>query len=399
MSQSASSPGASSDQGASLLQLAPMVAIVFFGFLAIGMPLPVLPRQVHEALGFGPVVVGWVVGLQSLVTVLTRPLGGMVVDARGPKIGALLGLPCAIAAGAAYLGSSFLSAPAASLGVLLVGRVLLGFAESLFLTGTMTWGMSRVGMKNAGRVMAWQGIAMYAALGFGAPIGLAIQQAAGFRTVAAVVIGLPAVGLLIALATPAAPRSSRPPQGGSMVKVLSAVWPQGLALALGTAPYAAMAAFLALHFAARHWGGAGLALLAFASGYIGVRVFFGHLPDRMGGSQVAVASLLVEAVGQVVLWSAPSQAVAILGCLVSGLGFSLVFPSFGVQAVRKTSPEVRGLAVSAFMAFFDVALGLTGPAVGLVAGRFGYGAVFLVGAVSAALAALVGLVGSGRKAA
>jgi predicted MFS family arabinose efflux permease len=247
--------------------------------------------------------------------------------------------------------------------------------------------------------MAWQGIAMYAALGIGSPIGLALQQGAGFRPLSAVVMALPAVGLAVALALPAPARSARAPAGGSMMRVLSAIWPQGLALALGTAPYAAIAAFIALHFAAKGWAGAGIALLAFAAGYIGVRLVFGHLPDRMGAGLVAVGSLLVEAVGQVVLWAAPSAPVAILGCLISGLGLSLVFPSFGVQAMRKTTPEVRGTTVSAFSAFFDVALGLTGPAVGVVAARYGYGAVYLVGAVAAVAGAVVGLAGGGRKSA
>jgi predicted MFS family arabinose efflux permease len=99
-------------------------------------------------------------------------------------------------------------------------------------------------------------------------------------------------------------------------------------------------------------------------------------------------------VGQLVLWSAPSEVVAILGALISGLGFSLVFPSFGVQALRKAPPEVRGLAVGGFMAFFDVALGVTGPIVGVAAARFGFGSVFLVGAIAAAAAALFAAVTS-----
>jgi MFS family permease len=380
------------EAAAPLWRLAPLVAIVFFGFLAIGLPLPALPKHVHDVLGYGPVVVGWAVGLQSLATVMTRPIGGAVVDARGPKTSVLLGLPCAVAAGVTYLISAFtVATPGVSLTVLMLGRLLLGLGESLFLTGTLTWGMSRVGAQHTGRVMAWQGIAMYAALGLGAPVGLALQRAFGFAGVGAATVALPLVALLIAVGLPGPPRVAAARARGSFLKVIGVIWPQGLALALGTAPYAAMAAFIALHFEARGWGGAGVALLCFAAGYIGVRLFFGHLPDRMGGSRVAVASLAVEAVGQFVLWAAPSQGVAILGALISGLGFSLVFPSFGVQAMRKAPPEVRGLAVGGFMAFFDVALGVTAPVVGVAAASFGFGSVFLVGAVSAAAAALFAL--------
>jgi predicted MFS family arabinose efflux permease len=44
---------------------------------------------------------------------------------------------------------------------------------------------------------------------------------------------------------------------------------------------------------------------------------------------------------------------------------------------------MRGLAVGAFMAFFDIAVGVAGPLCGLVASRFGFDAVFLIGAGAA----------------
>ena len=91
------------------------------------------------------------------------------------------------------------------------------------------------------------------------------------------------------------------------------------------------------------------------------RIARAHLPDRMGGEKVAFVSLCVEILGQVLLWMAPSAGVALAGAALTGQGFSLVFPSFGVMAVRKLSPENKGVALGAYVAFFDLALGLTGP--------------------------------------
>jgi MFS family permease len=381
-----------------LRAIAPLAAIVFLGFLTIGLPLPALPRQVHDVLGFGPVVVGWVVGLQSLVTVATRGLGGAVVDGRGPKTSVMLGMPCALAAGIAYLASSFLLAqPLVSLILLFAGRVLLGFAESLFLTGTLAWSIGRAGTEHTGRAMAWQGLSMYLAIGLGAPVGLALQQRYGFTVVSLAVVALPLVAMAVVLALPR-PVHTGSRAAGSFLKAVGIIWPQGLSLALGTAPFAAMAAFLPLHFDSHGWSGAGIALGAFAAGYVGVRLFLAHLPDRVGGSQVALASLAVEVVGQVILWRAGAEWVALAGSVVTGMGFSLVFPSFGVQAMRKAPPELRGMCIGAFMAFFDVSLGLTGPLAGVVAGRFGFDAVFLTTLLSTVAAIAVALVARPRKA-
>ena len=110
--------------------LLPMVAIVFAGFLTVGLPLPALPLQVHDTLGFGAVAVGVTVGLQSAATVATRSFAGRVADRQGPRRAVLLGLPAAALAGVAYLASTALSAPALSLAVILVGRLLTGFAEA-----------------------------------------------------------------------------------------------------------------------------------------------------------------------------------------------------------------------------------------------------------------------------
>ena len=45
----------------------------------------------------------------------------------------------------------------------------------------------------------------------------------------------------------------------------------------------------------------------------------------------------------------------------------------------------RGSAMGGFVAFLDIAYGISGPAAGVIAGQFGYAAVYLFGAVCALL--------------
>ncbi|WP_158812491.1 MFS transporter [Methylocapsa sp. S129] len=375
--------------------LAPLFLVIFLGFLSVGAPLPALSLYVHDSLGFSPSVVGWVIGIQSLATVLTRHRAGALCDRRGPRRAVLLGLPLAALSGMFYLASVW--APLnleGRLGVLLIGRVTLGLGESLFITGAMSWGIARIGAARTGKVMSWQGMAIYAAIGLGAPLGLAVQGACGFVGVAILTIATPLLAGAIALRLPAAPASG----GGDRTpfyRVLGLIWRPGLVLTLATVPFAAMATFLALDYAARDWSGAGLALTGFGAGYILVRLVGSHLPDRFGGAKVAGASLAIEALGQLLLWSAPGPDLAFIGATLTGVGFSLVFPAMGVEATRRVPPEQRGRAVGNFIAFFDVAIGLTGPAVGIVAGRFGYAFAFLIGA-GATLIALALLTGVRR---
>jgi MFS family permease len=61
--------------------------------------------------------------------------------------------------------------------------------------------------------------------------------------------------------------------------------------------------------------------------------------------------------------------------------YALVYPGLGVEAVRRAPPNSRGLAMGAYTAFLDVALGFGSPALGLIAGRAGLSSVFLTGAL------------------
>jgi predicted MFS family arabinose efflux permease len=78
---------------------------------------------------------------------------------------------------------------------------------------------------------------------------------------------------------------------------------------------------------------------------------------------------------------AHSTLLATSGAALAGLGYSLVFPGLGVEAVRGVAPENRGLAMGLYTACLDVALGFGSPALGWIAGRTSLDAVFGVSAV------------------
>jgi MFS family permease len=366
-----------------LTRLLPLVLLVFLGCLTIGVPLAVLPGLVHQTLGFGGFWVGVVMGAQSIATLATRGVAGSLCDRRGPRPAALLGLTACSLAGAAYMVAAALPNPNAALATLLAGRLLLGPGEGLLVTAALTWGVARVGAPHAGRVMSWVGIALYGAMAAGAPVGVVLQEA-GFGAVALAAALLPLAGLAIALASDAPPFAVAGPRL-AFIAVVRLILRPGIGLALASVAFAGMAAFLPLLFAQRGWPHAGLALTAFGVAYIVARLLFGGMPDRIGGRGVALISLATEVVGQLLLWTASSADVAIGAAAITGFGFSLVFPGLGTLAVRRVPPQSRGTAIGAYVAFFDLALGVTGPLAGLLAARAGYPAIFLGAAWAAGL--------------
>src|SRR5260221_11951477 len=97
----------------------------------------------------------------SAASLLSRFWAGHYADSRGAKRAAVTGLLVATAAGLLYLLSlGFVRTPEMSVTILLLGRAVLGMAESFIVTGAFTWGLALVGPQNTGKIMAWIGTAL-----------------------------------------------------------------------------------------------------------------------------------------------------------------------------------------------------------------------------------------------
>jgi len=373
----------------SVADLLPIMGVVFIAFLVIGLAMPVLPLHVHQGLGLSTFVVGLVAGSQFAASLVSRVWAGRHADSRGAKHTVVVGLVAAAAAGLLYLLSlRFVSTPATSVTILLLGRALLGAGESFIITGAQTWGLTLAGPQNTGKVLAWMGTAMYAAFALGAPVGTVLYTGYGFAAIALATTLVPlATLILVGPMRRVAPTARIRP---AFTKVIAAVWVPGLGLALSSIGFGAITAFVALLFAARGWT-VWPAFTAFAVSFILARVFFGHLADRVGGAKVALICVLIEAAGQALIWLAPWSAMALIGAALTGFGYSLVYPGFGVEAVRGAPPQNRGLAMGAYTAFLDVTLALASPALGLIAGAAGLGAVFLASTLSVLCAAAIAM--------
>ncbi|MCY0853462.1 MFS transporter [Cupriavidus sp. D39] len=337
-----------------------LMACVFAVFLVTGAALPALPLHIHDGLGLSTFTVGLVSGAQFASALLCRLWSGMISDRRGPKFAVTVGLVMAVLAGLLYLASLLATRRAGlSIAVLLTGRVLLGGAESFIMIGAQSWCLSLAKPGNVGRTIAWIGTAMFVALALGAPLGSFLFASFGFAS-----IGLATcVGAAVILPLVASLPAIRPtPQSWKAAKqVLRAVWMPGVAMAFSSVGYGVMTAFAVLLFVQRGWQPAWLSFTAFAAALIVARVFFGPLPDRLGGARTAMIFIIIHSAGLALIWLSSYAWLAFIGSAMAGFGYALVYPGLGMEAVARTPEDARGLAMGVYTAFIDLALGIFAP--------------------------------------
>ena len=389
----AAPPSVSSDPSA--LHIVSFTALSFVVYLAIGLPLAILPAYVHLRMGYSATIAGLVISIQYIATFLSRPWAGRISDHQGAKVAVLWGM------GACTLSGLFLLAAAAlhrdpawlSLALLIISRLVLGIGESLGSTGATLWGIASTGHEHTAKVIAWNGVSTYGALALGAPLGVVVETHWGLSSVAALTIITCAASYVFAAVKPPVPIT--PGEHLPFKNVLGRVTPHGMSLALGGIGYSALATFVTLFYASRRWDGAALCLTAFGIAFIAARLMFIRTISTIGGFPVAKVCLLVESVGVLLLWLSTTPWMAFAGAALAGAGYSLVFPALGVEAVERVPIENRGTALSIYTVFADVSFFMVGPVAGAIIGAFGYASVFLFAliCVVAAIAIVFGLAG------
>ncbi len=356
-------------------------SLTFACYFIIGLQLAVVPVFVHWHLGFSPVVAGLVVSAQYITTLLSRPVVGHLCDVVGGKRTTAVALLVCALCGLLFFATMLLhEGRVGSLALLVVCRLILGVGESGVATGATLWGMGRVGLQHTAQVISWNGVASYGALAAGAPCGVWLESHWGMPSVGlvSVVVAGAAFGRSLVLRT--APVTVAAEEKTGWHRVFVRVLPYGLSLALSGVGFGVLASFISLYYANRHWANAGLALSVFGLAFVIVRLLFSRSIDRWGGYRVTLLSLSFQIAGLLLLWAATTPALALLGAALTGMGFSLVFPAMGVEAVRQVAAHSRGVALSLYTAFVDLSLGISGPVAGWIVGTMGYPPVFLFAA-------------------
>jgi len=343
------------------------------GFFALGASYVVIPPLALERLAADEVLIGWSITAFALASLAIRVGVGAVVDRRGPRI--------AVAAGLALTGlGGLVFLVAIDPSILLAARVLQGFGQAFVFTAGLAWAIALAPAHRRGQAISLFGLSIWGGLTLGPVVTQWTLDHLGFGAATALLAIMPALGLvgLLGIPRPVVAMGSR-----GLAVPREAIRP-ALGLAAGGVVMAGIVGFAVVTFADRGGGGGGAYVIgAYGAATVVGRIALGHLPDRFGWFPTGVAAFVLALIGAVVIGLSPTWPIAVIGGLIGGVAWSLLFPSLALLAINRSPAERRGSAVAVYTGGFDLGFAVGGPLLGLVAVQVGYTAVYFVGAAFA----------------
>ncbi|WP_447768983.1 MFS transporter [Sphingobacterium faecium] len=357
-------------------QIASYVILTFYGYFTIGLSLAVLPIFIHETLGFNTIIAGAVIGSQYIMTFFMRAYAGTIVDKKGPKPAIIVSMICFMLTGILLWAAFYTSAsPLLSISLLAASRLLTGCGEGMVGASPVNWAILRVGDQHTSTAISYNGISNYSSMAIGAPLGVILSQHLGNWSIAAFTILVGLIGLISTINKKALYSLSTEVRN-SFFSVLKIVSPFGIGLALAGIGFGTISTFITLYYNYKGWENAAICITCFSTMFVLGRFVLTGSINKIGGVKIALYSMIIESVGLLMISFAPSPLLTIIGASITGLGFSMVFPALGVEAVKRASSANKGAALGAYGLFIDISLGVSGPLVGLVAKQFGMNFIF-----------------------
>jgi MFS family permease len=354
-----------------------LIAATFLAFLGIGTVLPSMALHVRHDLGGSDQTVGFVIGTFSAVALISRFISGPLADQKGRKVAFLTGLASCAAAGLAYV------LPLGLAGAYL-GRGLQGFGEACLYTGAAAWAVETAGIHRSGRALGFVSTGIWGGISAGP---LAGQFLGTFERGAAlqVIFAILAFVLLSRVSENYTPHPEKRPRFWLPKSLI----PPGLAVGFVNIHYPVVAGFLILHLT-QHGGAGPIAFSAYASMVLLSRFFLGGLPDRVPPAVTFYAGLSAMAIGITIIAFTTGPIVSVIGAATLGLGFSFPWASIASTVMKQTPSRQRGSAVGVLSAFYDLFVGTSSFAAGVLASHFGYRTAFLLALAGVLVAAVAG---------
>jgi predicted MFS family arabinose efflux permease len=121
-----------------------------------------------------------------------------------------------------------------------------------------------------------------------------------------------------------------------------------------------------------------LFFVVFAAAMLLSRPYTGRLYDRSGPNAVIYPSLIIFAIGLILLSIAQSVLLLMIAGTLIGLGYGALLPSFQTMSIQAAPKRRTGHATATFFIFYDLGIAVGSFVLGVVSSQFGFSALYII---------------------
>jgi len=330
--------------------------------------------------------IGLIMGVHSLMSILIRPYIGRLVDKRGRKNVSLFGIGFLI-----FILPLFHLIKDAGLFPLSL-RALMGLGWGISMTATMTICSDLAPLERVAHSMGIIGVAGLLSSALGPWLAEGIINLYGFSALFNTSLAFLFASFICMLFTKEALKFNQGVDTGEKgglqkVSILVILMISFLPIVHG-AVRGAVVFFIALFGKSINLQKIGPFFTAFSIAAILTRIFVGGLSDRYGRKQVIFPAALIISFNLFLISQTKAFWMYVLCGFIGGFGQGLIFPALSTYFIDTLGRENKGLAISLYLSFFDVGMGLGSTFFGWISDLYGYRNMFLFAGVVLFIAAV-----------
>ncbi|MBE0461234.1 MAG: MFS transporter [Candidatus Aminicenantes bacterium] len=320
--------------------------------------------------------IGMIMGVHSLMAIFIRPFFGRLIDIRGRKKISLFGIAFLIFTVPFF---HFIN----DAGVLpIILRALTGIGWGISMTATITICSDLAPVSRLAKSMGIIGVAGLLSIALGPLLAEELVNIFGFgglynASLLFLVISFVCIVLTKEVIELNNNYQNIKSQGFHLGIPLFAVLMISSLPMLHGAVRGAVSYFIALYGKSIPLERVGPFFVFFSLAAILTRIFFGDLSDRYGRKKIIFPAACIIGFNLFLVSQVHSFWMFILTGFIGGLGQGLLFPALSTYVIDVFGRENKGFALSLYLTFFDVGMGVGAVFFGWISDYYGYRTMYL----------------------
>ena len=353
-----------------LVMLANLLVFISHFFLV-----STLPLYITNTLKWNQNIVGYVIGIFSIISVVTRPLSGFALDRIGRKKIVFIALIMFIICLSMYnFATTFIS--------LIILRVLHGFFWGFTSTGLGTIAADLVPTDKRGEGLGYYGLSTTLAMAFGPSIALIIIKNNSFSKLFNVSFIFSIIGLVFLVLINYKENITPKSKSKQKISINSFIekrvlWVSSIMLFVAMS-LGAIFTFIVIYGQKIGVRNPGSFYLLYSLILLFIRPFAGKSFDKNGPTKIMFTGLTFGIITFLLLFSAKGWILFYLASITMGVTHGICIPSLTAMAITSVDDSSRGSANATILSAQDLGIGMGSIIFGSLSNVIGLANIYLL---------------------